>query len=152
MFLVSLFIRYKIQSWWKIIYVQLKKIFKKDIYWPNLMSFTDRFFFFSRTLSSIWMVYRSEFSRVLRKSNSFISVPQILPSYYCQKASSWGWFGQRPSVIKATAGKVKRLIITFIFQMPSSLNGWLNMDTGCQGWLWSLCRQMKEIKEMSLFM
>ena len=130
----------------------VKKKKKRHILTWILSSFTDRIFFLSRTLSSIWMVYRSEFSRVLRKSNSFISVPQILPSYYWQKASSWGWFGQRPSVIKATAGKVKRLIITFIFQMPSSLNGWLNMDTGCQGWLWSLCRQMKEIKETTLFM
>lgn len=105
-----------------------------------------------RTLSSIWVVYRAERSRALRKSNSFISVPQTLPSYYCQKPRTGKWFGQRPSVIMATAGKVKCFIIIFIFQMPSSLNGWSNMDTGWWGWLWSVCRQRKETKETSLLM
>lgn len=109
-------------------------------------------FFLSMKASYIWEVYRFEFSRVLRKSNSFISVQQISPSYYCQKPRSWKWFGWRPSVIETTAGKVKYFIMTLIFQMSSSLNGWSNLDTGCQGWLWSLGRQLKEFKELSLLM
>lgn len=132
--LICLFIRYKFQSCWEIPYVQWKIKEWYILTWI-LPSFTYSYvcvfvFFLQQDIKlhlcglKVWIFKGAE-----EKQFHFCSID--ITHFLLAKIKIMEMIWLKAYCNQATADKVKHLIITLIFQMPSSLNDWPNMDTGC---------------------